>query len=79
MAVTTANTEAVYFLVNKAKANVNGVTGEYNETPLIIAAYYGTKKHKEIADFCYHMVQILMRQIYQEIVQHYLQLYGKII
>lgn len=51
LAVTTANTEVVYFLVNKAKANVNGVTGEYNETPLIIAAYYGTKKHKEIAKF----------------------------
>ncbi|HHI2444879.1 TPA: ankyrin repeat domain-containing protein [Enterobacter cloacae] len=52
LAVTTANTEVVYFfLVNKAKANVNGVTGGYNETQLIIAAYYGTKKHKEIAEF----------------------------
>ena len=50
-AVGAANTEAVYFLVDVAKTNVNEVTGEYKETPLIIAAYYGTKEHKDIAEF----------------------------
>jgi hypothetical protein len=42
-AVGRANIEAVRFLVDVAKTNVNGVTGEYKETPLIIAAYYGTQ------------------------------------
>ncbi|WP_240196760.1 ankyrin repeat domain-containing protein [Salmonella enterica] len=51
VAVTHANTEAVYFLVNQAKTDVNGITGRYHETPLMIAAYYGTKKHQEIASF----------------------------
>ncbi|EGK3405308.1 ankyrin repeat domain-containing protein [Salmonella sp. 741265052_HSA] len=51
LAVTHANTEAVYFLVNQAKTDVNGITGRYHETPLMIAAYYGTKKHQEIASF----------------------------
>lgn len=50
-AVGRANAEAVYFLVDVAKTNVNGVTGEYKETPLIIAAYYGTKEHQDIAEF----------------------------
>lgn len=50
-AVGRANTEAVYFLVDVAKTNVNDVTGEYKETPLIIAAYYGTKEHQNIAEF----------------------------
>ncbi|HAV7855412.1 TPA: ankyrin repeat domain-containing protein [Salmonella enterica] len=50
-AVGRANTEAVYFLVDVAKTNVNEVTGEYKETPLIIAAYYGTKEHQDIAEF----------------------------
>lgn len=50
-AVGRANTEAVYFLVDEAKTNVNDVTGEYKETPLIIAAYYGTKEHQNIAEF----------------------------
>lgn len=50
-AVVKANVEAVYFLVDVAKTDVNGVTGRYNETPLMIAAYYGTKKHQDIADF----------------------------
>lgn len=50
-AVESANIEAVYFLVNVAKADVNGVTGRYQETPLSIAAYYGTKAHQKIAEF----------------------------
>lgn len=50
-AVERANVEAVYFLINVAKADVNSVTGRYQETPLIIASYYGTKVHQEIADF----------------------------
>lgn len=50
-AVGRANIEAVRFLVDVAKTNVNGVTGEYKETPLIIAAYYGTQKHQDIAEF----------------------------
>ncbi|EAZ0165963.1 ankyrin repeat domain-containing protein [Salmonella enterica subsp. salamae] len=50
-AVGRANTEAVYFLVDVAETDVNEVTGEYKETPLIIAAYYGTKKHQDIAEF----------------------------
>ncbi|ECF3155546.1 ankyrin repeat domain-containing protein [Salmonella enterica subsp. enterica serovar Volkmarsdorf] len=51
LAVGRANTEAVYFLVNTAKADVNSTIGEYNETPLIVSAYYGTKEHQKIADF----------------------------
>ena len=52
LAVGRANKEAVYFLVNVAKTDVNGVTGgEYPETPLMIAAYYGTQEHQEIAKF----------------------------
>ena len=53
-AIERANVEAVYFLVDVAKANVNGVTGIYEETPLMIAAYYGTIKHQQIADFLIH-------------------------
>ncbi|EEJ5120821.1 ankyrin repeat domain-containing protein [Salmonella enterica] len=34
-----------------AQADVNSITGRYNETPLIIAAYYGTAKHREIANY----------------------------
>lgn len=51
LAVGSANTEAVYFLVNTAKADVNSPMGEYKETPLIVASYYGTKKHQKIASF----------------------------
>lgn len=50
-AVGSANVEAVAFLVDVAKADVNGRTGLYNETPLMIAAYYGTKNHQKIAEF----------------------------
>ena len=53
-AVERANVEAVYFLVDVAKANINGVAGIYEETPLMIAAYYGTMKHQQIADFLIH-------------------------
>lgn len=45
------NAEAVYLLVDVAKTDVNGTFGEYHETPLMIAAYYGTEKHKEIAEY----------------------------
>ncbi|WP_437890879.1 ankyrin repeat domain-containing protein [Phytobacter sp. V91] len=41
----------MYFLVDVAKTDVNGVTGDYQETPLMIAAYYGTIKHQQIAGF----------------------------
>lgn len=51
MAVGIANLEDVYFLVNVAKTDVNGVTGVYRETPLIICAYYGSEKHIKIAEF----------------------------
>ncbi|MGX9741893.1 ankyrin repeat domain-containing protein [Pseudocitrobacter corydidari] len=50
-AVGRANVEAVYFLVDVAKTDVNGITGKYKETPLIIAAYYGTQVHQDIAEF----------------------------
>lgn len=50
-AVGRANIEAVYFLVDVAKTDVNGVMGEYKETPLTVAAYYGTKEHQVIAEF----------------------------
>jgi hypothetical protein len=50
-AVGRANTEAVHFLVDVAKTDVNEATGEYQETPLIIAAYYGSKEHQNIAEF----------------------------
>ncbi|WP_448692269.1 ankyrin repeat domain-containing protein [Salmonella enterica] len=51
LAVGRANTEAVYFLVNTTKVDVNSTMGEYNETPLIFSAYYGTEEHRKIADF----------------------------
>lgn len=50
-AIGRANTEVVYFLIDVAKTDVNGVTGNYQETPLMVSAYYGTKKHQEIAKF----------------------------
>lgn len=50
-AVGRANVEAVYFLVDVAKTDVNGITGKYKETPLIISAYYGTQAHQDIAEF----------------------------
>ncbi|WP_434659022.1 ankyrin repeat domain-containing protein [Klebsiella sp. MISC125] len=50
-AVGRANVEAVHFLVDVAKTDVNGVSGSYEETPLTIAAYYGTKEHQDIAAF----------------------------
>lgn len=50
-AVGRANVEAVYFLVDVAKTDVNGITGKYKETPLIIAAYYGTQAHQDIAEY----------------------------
>ena len=43
--------DRVRFLVNEANANVNARTGNYKETPLIVAAYYGTEKHQKIAEF----------------------------
>ena len=46
-----ANAGAVHFLVDVAKTDVNGVTGRYQNTPLIVAAYYGTKTHQGIAEF----------------------------
>lgn len=51
LAVGSANIEAVHFLVEIAQADVNSITGRYNETSLIIAAYYGTVKHREIANY----------------------------
>lgn len=42
-AIGRANIGAVHFLVDIAKTDVNGVTGRYQNTPLIVAAYYGTK------------------------------------
>ncbi len=50
-AVGRANFKAVYFLIDVTKVDVNGVTGRYKETPLIIAAYYGTREHQKIADY----------------------------
>lgn len=50
-AVSSANTEAVSFLVDVTKVDVNGVSGPYKETPLMIAAYYGTKEHQKISEF----------------------------
>lgn len=50
-AVGRTNIDAVYFLVNVAKTDVNSVTGVYKETPLIIAAYYGSEQHIKIAKF----------------------------
>lgn len=52
LAVGRANKEAVYFLVNAAKTDVNGVTdGEYPATPLMISAYCGTHELQEITGF----------------------------
>ncbi|WP_167456030.1 ankyrin repeat domain-containing protein [Buttiauxella izardii] len=51
VAVGTANIEAIFFLVNVAKTDVNISTGDSHRTPLMSAAYYGTKKHQEIAEF----------------------------
>lgn len=50
-AIRGGNTAAVYFLVDVAKADVNGVLDNYNGTPLMTAAYYGTKEHQKIAEF----------------------------
>lgn len=50
-AIRSANTEAVYFLVDVAKADVNGILDNYNGTPLMTAAYYGTAQHQKIAEF----------------------------
>ncbi|HDS9458149.1 TPA: ankyrin repeat domain-containing protein [Enterobacter asburiae] len=50
-AIGRANAEAVHFLVDVAKTDVNGATGRYQNTPLIVAAYYGTKAHQDIAEF----------------------------
>ncbi|MBV6821117.1 ankyrin repeat domain-containing protein [Rahnella sp. PD12R] len=50
-AVRGANADAVYFLVDEAKTDVNGVSDSYNGTPLMTAAYYGTKEHQKIAAF----------------------------
>lgn len=50
-AIGRANIGAVHFLVDIAKTDVNGVTGRYQNTPLIVAAYYGTKEHQNIAEF----------------------------
>ncbi|MFK3658993.1 ankyrin repeat domain-containing protein [Scandinavium sp. NPDC088450] len=46
-----ANIEAVTFLVEVAKADVNFKSKDYQETPLMAAAYYGTKNHEKIATF----------------------------
>ncbi|MFO6297340.1 ankyrin repeat domain-containing protein [Rahnella selenatireducens] len=51
LAMIRPNTEAVFLLVDVAKTDVNGTSGEYHETPLMIAAYYGTQKHKQIAEY----------------------------
>jgi ankyrin repeat protein len=51
VAVGNANIEAVHFLIDVARTNVNGVTGDSLRTPLMSAAYYGSKKHQEIAEF----------------------------
>lgn len=51
IAVGRANIEAVTFLVEVAKADVNFKSGDYQETPLMAAAYYGTKEHEEVATF----------------------------
>ncbi|UKJ22669.1 hypothetical protein L6Y89_06755 [Enterobacter mori] len=50
-AIGRANAEAVHFFVDVAKTDVNGATGRYQNTPLIVAAYYGTKAHQDIAGF----------------------------
>ncbi|MBU9843914.1 ankyrin repeat domain-containing protein [Rahnella sp. FRB 231] len=49
LAMSRPNTEAVYFLVDVAKADVNGITKDDNDTPLMNAAYYGSKEHQQIA------------------------------
>lgn len=46
-----ANIEAVRFLVDVAKADVNGTVRDSDRSPLMSAAYYGTKKHQEVAAF----------------------------
>jgi ankyrin repeat protein len=51
VAIRNANIEAVYFLVDVAKTDVNGVVASNNATPLMITAYYGAHKDKIIADF----------------------------
>lgn len=50
-AINEGNAGAVYFLVDIAKTNINHFSGEYRYTPLMIAAYYGSNKHLEIAKF----------------------------
>jgi ankyrin repeat protein len=55
LAMSRPNTEAVYFLIDVAKTDVNGVTKDDNETPLMIAAYYGSKRHQKIAK---HMISL---------------------
>ncbi|MGB7803672.1 ankyrin repeat domain-containing protein, partial [Buttiauxella sp.] len=51
VAVGAANTKAVRFLVDVAKTNVNGVSGDFKQQPLMAAAYYGTEEHQKIASF----------------------------
>lgn len=50
-AITQANADAVHFLVDVAKTDVNSMTGRYKETPLMVAAYYGSQCHQDIADY----------------------------
>jgi ankyrin repeat protein len=45
------NTEAVYFLVDDAKTDVNKISGEYRYTPLMITAYYGDVRSLQVAQF----------------------------
>lgn len=51
LAMSRPNTEAVYFLINVAKTDINSFTKDDNYTPLMTAAYYGSKKHQEIAKY----------------------------
>lgn len=46
-----SNIEAVHFLVDVAKTDINKASGEYKYTPLMISAYYGDDKNLAIARF----------------------------
>lgn len=49
LAMSSPNIEAVYFLIDIAKTDVNSVPNGNNYTPLMKAAYYGSQRHQEIA------------------------------
>lgn len=55
IAMSRQNIEAVYFLIDVAKTDVNSILRDDKRTPLMISAYYGSQKDQEIAR---HMISL---------------------